>query len=148
MDGGAGLKFAKLFDDIAEHFPEKKTKRLKDLIRCKFMPPPPKYVYFKSKKSFLKVIHNFIIVDSNKVKDSTLYAQMVSARDCLQILCDQKLFTPWDVIFIQFLLKNTGCLELFEKCVAYAEAHAALCFYEKLPGNVKTRFFLSKHILF
>lgn len=71
----------------------------------------------------------FIIVDSQKVKDMTLFAQTVSARDCLEILCDQKLFTPWDVIFIQFLLKNTECLELFQKCVAYAEAHRALCFF-------------------
>lgn len=42
LDGGAGLKFAKLFDDIAEHFPEKKTKRLKNFIQCKFMLICPK----------------------------------------------------------------------------------------------------------
>lgn len=77
-----------------------------------------------------------MIVDSHKVKDMSIFAQTVSPRDCLQILYDQKLFTPWDVIFIQFLLKNTECIELFEKCVAYAKAHGALCFYEKLTGNV------------
>lgn len=45
LDGGTGLKFAKLFDDIAELFPEKKTRRLKDFIQSKFMlilPPPKK----------------------------------------------------------------------------------------------------------
>lgn len=77
-----------------------------------------------------------MIVDSHKVKDMTLFGQTVSARDCLEILCDQKLFTPWDVIFMQFLLKNTECMDLFEKCVEYAEAHGALCFYEKVPGNI------------
>lgn len=78
----------------------------------------------------------FMIVDSHKVKDMTLFAETVSARDCLEILCDQKLFTPRDVVFIQYLLKNTECMELFEKCVSYAEAHGARCFYQKLPGNI------------
>lgn len=78
----------------------------------------------------------FIIVDSQKVDDMTLFAQVVSVRDCLEILYDYKLFTPCDVIFIQYLLTNTKCMDLFDKCVAYAEAHEALCFYEKLPGNM------------
>lgn len=79
-----------------------------------------------------------MIVDSNlkDKKDKTLFAKTVSARDCLEILCDKNLFTPWDLIFVQHLLKNTECMDLFEKCVAYAEAHGALCFYEKLPGNI------------
>lgn len=77
-----------------------------------------------------------IVVDSYKVKDMTLFSEAVSARDYLGILCDQKIFTPWDVIFVQYLMTKTDCMELFEKCVAYAEAHWALCFYEKLPGNI------------
>lgn len=78
----------------------------------------------------------FMVVDSYKVKDMTVFAQAVSARDYLGILCDQKIFTPLDVIFVQYLLRKTDCMELFEKCRIYAEAHAALCFYEKLPGNI------------
>lgn len=78
----------------------------------------------------------FIVVDSPIGEDINTFAQTVSARDCLEILRDHKLFTPWDVIFMQYLLKNTECKALFEKCVAYAEAHGALCFYEKLPGNI------------
>lgn len=73
LDGGVGLKFVKFFDDIVEYFLEKKIKRLKDLIWCKFMFFFFKYVYFKSKKLFLKVIYNFIIVDFNKVKDLIFY---------------------------------------------------------------------------
>lgn len=78
----------------------------------------------------------FIIVDSQIGKDIKYFAQTVSARDCLEVLRDHKLFTPWDVIFMQYLLKNTECTALFEKCVAYAEDNWALCFYEKLPGNI------------
>lgn len=79
-----------------------------------------------------------MIVDSylKDNKDKTLFAKTVSARDCLEILSDKNLFTPWDLIFVQHLLKNTECMDLFEKCVAYAEEHGALCFYEKLPGNI------------
>lgn len=74
----------------------------------------------------------FMIVDSYQVKDMTLFSRAVSARDYLGILCDEKIFTPWDVIFVQYLLKKTDCMELFEKCRTYAEAHTALCFLRKI----------------
>lgn len=32
---GTGIKFAILFDELAENFPENKVRRLQDFIRCK-----------------------------------------------------------------------------------------------------------------
>lgn len=58
-----------------------------------------------------------------------------TARDCLRFLRKKRLFIPTDVIFIQYLLKNIDCGDLFDKCYRYAEAQKALCFYEKPPGN-------------
>lgn len=59
-----------------------------------------------------------------------------SVRDCLRILRDNKLFMPSDVIIIQFLLKETGCWDLYTQCIKYAEEQNALCFYEKQSGKV------------
>lgn len=58
-----------------------------------------------------------------------------TARDCLRFLRKKRLFIPTDVIFIQYLLKNIDCGDLFDKCYRYAEAQKALCYYEKPPGN-------------
>lgn len=58
-----------------------------------------------------------------------------SAMDCLTILQDEKLFTQTDVIFMQFLCRETDCLELNDICIEYAEKQKALCFFEKQSGN-------------
>lgn len=55
--------------------------------------------------------------------------------DCLTILQDEKLFTQTDVIFMQFLCRETDCLELNDICIEYAEKQKALCFFEKQSGN-------------
>lgn len=76
-----------------------------------------------------------MIVDSRKVKDDNVFTRTDSARDCFEILNDLNIFTPSDVIFMQHLMRNTGCIELYEKCLAYAETQGSLCFYEKQPGD-------------
>lgn len=58
-----------------------------------------------------------------------------SAMDCLTILQDEKLFTQTNVIFMQFLCRETDCLELNDICIEYAEKQKALCFFEKQSGN-------------
>lgn len=55
--------------------------------------------------------------------------------ECLRILQDENLFTQADVIFMQFLCRETNCLDLFEKCIEYAEKQRALCYFEKNPGK-------------
>lgn len=50
------------------------------------------------------------------------------------ILQDENLFSQNDVIFMQFLLRQTGCLDLNKKCIKYARDEKALCFFEKQPG--------------
>lgn len=60
----------------------------------------------------------------------------VTPRDILRILKNNKLFTPSDVICMQYLLERTDCQDLYTQCVKYAEEQDALCFYEKPLGNI------------
>lgn len=67
--------------------------------------------------------------------------------ECLRILQDENLFTQADVIFMQFLCRETECLDLFEKCIEYAEKQRALCYFEKKSGeyiNVKPIYIVFK----
>lgn len=77
----------------------------------------------------------FIFLASNKVKNRISVLEAKSAMDCLTILQDEKLFTQTDVIFMQFLCRETDCLNLYAKCIEYAEKQKALCFFEKQSGN-------------
>lgn len=36
---------------------------------------------------------------------------------------------------MQFLCREIGCLELYAKCLEYAEKQKALCFFEKPSGK-------------
>eukprot|EP00105_Crassostrea_gigas_P015053 XP_011431932.1 PREDICTED: uncharacterized protein LOC105331445 isoform X4 [Crassostrea gigas] len=101
-DEVAGIKFAILFDDLADHFPEEKFKKLEDLIQS-----------------------------STKVNNIESLKEAKSARDCFRILYSENLFTKLDVTFMQFLLRRTGCKELDNKCAEYAKGQKALGFYEK-----------------
>lgn len=68
--------------------------------------------------------------------------QAKTARECFRILKKMKLFTSNDVIIVQFLLKETHCRGLFEKCIKYAEANGAVHYKPAThPGNL---FFLQK----
>ncbi|XP_052708658.1 uncharacterized protein LOC128183596 [Crassostrea angulata] len=105
-DEGAGIKFAILFDDLADNFPKEKFQKLRDLIQS-----------------------------SKKVKNIKSMNEARSARDCFRILDSEKLFTQLDVTFMQFLLRRTECKELEDKCVEYAKGQKALGFYEIQPED-------------
>lgn len=74
--------------------------------------------------------------DAFQFNDRTSLIKAESVAECLGVLRDNELFKPSDVIFVQFLLKETGCLNLYKQCIKYAEEKNALCFYEKQPGKV------------
>lgn len=59
-----------------------------------------------------------------------------SALECIRILQDEELFTQTDVIVMQFLCTETECLDLYAKCVEYAEDQKALCYFEKPLGKI------------
>lgn len=103
---GSNIRFGKVFDELAEKFPESKISRLKDLIQ-----------------------------NSCEVEDVTSLNQAKSARDCFRILRSENIFTPEDVICLQYLLKMTECEELERKCIEYAKIQNALYYYEKPPDN-------------
>lgn len=69
-------------------------------------------------------------VDEESIKETR------SVRDLFMLLQEKKLFTKTDVIFMQYLLKQTDCKILYDKCIEYAREQGALCFFEKPPGIV------------
>lgn len=77
------------------------------------------------------------VVDSNKVKNLTSVKEATSVLECIEILQDENLFTPTDVIYMQFLCQEADCFDLFTKCVEYAECkQRALCYFKKPTGKV------------
>lgn len=71
-----------------------------------------------------------------------------TAREYFDLLKKKKLFMPSDVIFMQFLLRESNCAELNEKCIAYATNQKALCFYEELPSKIHFYFHLFQYSVF
>lgn len=61
--------------------------------------------------------------------------EATSALECIRILQDEELFTQTDVIVMQFLCTQTECLDLYDKCIEYAEQQKALCYFEKPSGK-------------
>lgn len=98
----AGVKFAKLSVYLAKRFPREKLQLLK-----------------------------LAIISTKKVKDEASIETATSAEDCMQVLVRENIFTHNDVIFMQFLCRETDCTELDTKCQEYAEKHNALCFYKQ-----------------
>lgn len=86
-------------------------------------------------RNIILSIFNYIFLATNKVKHRKAVLEAKSALDCLRILQDESLFTQTDVIFMQFLCRETDCLDLNEKCIEYAEKQKALCFYERTQGK-------------
>lgn len=83
------------------------------------------------------------VVDSNKVKNLSSVKEATSVLECIEILQDENIFTPTDVIYMQFLCQETDCFDLFTKCVEYAECkQRALCYFKKTPGKVCWFFFI------
>lgn len=100
------IKFAKLSYYLAEHFPHEKLQALK-----------------------------YLLEGSGKVKNMTSLQSAKSAFDCFTILQREKLFSPNDVIFMQFLCSETNCKELYKKCIEYALNEKALCYFERPPDK-------------
>lgn len=82
----------------------------------------------------------YFFIDS--LKDKLSIEKKETAREYFDILKENELFTPSDVIFMQFLLRESNCEELNEKCIAYATTQKALCFYEERPSKIN---FISIH---
>lgn len=76
------------------------------------------------------------ITASNKIQNRKSVLEAKRTSDCLRILQDENLFTQADVIFMQFLCGETGCFDLYEKCIEYAEKQRALCYFEKKSGKI------------
>lgn len=73
---------------------------------------------------------------SCNIKGARELTEAKSAADCFLILTKENIVTPSDVIFMQFLLQQTNCEQLEEKCVEYAKKQKALYYYETPPGIV------------
>lgn len=61
--------------------------------------------------------------------------EATSVLECIRILQDEELFTQTNVIAMQFFCTQTEYLDLYTKCVKYAEQQKALCYFEKHPGK-------------
>lgn len=77
------------------------------------------------------------ILASVILNDNTELQKASSAAECFSILQKEDVFTPSDVMAMQFLLQKTKCKELEKECIEYAEKRKAKYFYEKSPGNRK-----------
>lgn len=77
----------------------------------------------------------FFVVASGKVQNMTNLQLANSALECFTILQDEMLFSPNDVIFMQFLCKEMGCKKLYTRCIEYASNNKALCFFERPVGR-------------
>lgn len=75
----------------------------------------------------------YFFIDS--FKDKLSLEKKETAREYFNILKRNELFTPSDVIFMQFLLRESNCGLLNDKCIAYAKTQKALCFYEEPPSK-------------
>lgn len=130
VDGGTRVRFADIFNEIAETFPEEKLDQLKDLIKGNI------YLSLLIVNWIIsnKLLFCFIL-DACNLQDPTLNEQGITSRDCFRRLKDNDLFNQTDVICVQYLLKRTGCEELYKKCIDYAESGKVLYFYEKPSGN-------------
>lgn len=73
------------------------------------------------------------VAGSGKLKNMTSLQSARPAMECFTILQDEKLFSPNDVIFMQFLCNETNCKELYSKCIEYASNEKALCYFERPP---------------
>lgn len=86
--------------------------------------------------SIISVFFSYV-VDSNKVRNLISVKEAASVLECIEILLEENLFTPTDVIYMQFLCQEADCFDLITKCVEYAECNqGALCYFKKPPGKV------------
>lgn len=96
--------------------------------------------------SYVISMISYFHIDS--FQDKITIEKKKTAREYFDLLKKKKLFTPSDVIFMQFLLRESNCAELNEKCIAYATTQKALCFYEELPSKIHFYFHLFQYSVF
>lgn len=96
------LQFISLCLHLARHFPYEKLDTLK-----------------------------FILQAYGKLESVSSLERANSAVQYVSLLLKNKLLTSDDVIFMQFICNETECEELYIKCLEYALAHEALCFFFK-----------------
>lgn len=83
-------------------------------------------------------LNDFLIVwisASGKVANVKRLKESELVSECFSLLLDENLYSQYDVVFMQFLCKEMGCMDLYTECKTYAFEHKALCFYEENPGN-------------
>ncbi|XP_062615952.1 uncharacterized protein LOC134277637, partial [Saccostrea cucullata] len=68
-------------------------------------------------------------IEANSIKAAK------SSEECIELIKENNLFNPRDVIYMQYLLKEAGCNEVYEKCIEYAIKAKAMCFYENPQEN-------------
>lgn len=71
---------------------------------------------------------------TGKIDDVKTLKAAKNPSQCFALLLDEHLFTQNDVVFVQFLCRETSCMELYAECKKYALEHNALCFYESISG--------------
>lgn len=57
------------------------------------------------------------------MKDQTSLNAADSPFECFILLLESRIFTKMDVGFMQFLFRETGCQELYLKCMEFASTH-------------------------
>lgn len=78
--------------------------------------------------------NSIFVLDIKKVKNVKRLNAANNAGECFSILQDENLFTPNDVILMQFLCKETQCDDLYMEFINYAITNKALCFTQNPPG--------------
>lgn len=76
----------------------------------------------------------YIYEVSCNIEDVPALEKATSARECFKILWKEGIFTPSDIIAMQFLLQATECEELEQKCIKYARMQNAWFYYETPSG--------------
>lgn len=135
-NGGSDALFGELFAELAKKFPTEKVQSLKILMQCKYS---LKYIVdkrVKTKTMFEYFFFNFLLVVSCKIQGVAKLKEANTAGDCFMLLWEECMFTPSDVIAIQYLLQMTECHDLQKKCVEYAEKKKAWYYLEKPAGKI------------
>lgn len=102
----AGADFADFCDELAFNFPRQKLQKLKKYIK-----------------------------DSVILNDQTSLDAADSPFECFSLLLESQIFTKMDVMFMQLLLRKTGCQELYLKCLEFASTHDTV-HYNEDPSDV------------
>lgn len=96
------------------------------------------YCKYKDKnknKGLNIVLWHFLLVVSCKIKGVAELKEANTAGGCFMLLWKEEMFTPSDVIAMQYLLQMTDCSDLEKRCVKYAETQNTW-YYLKVPPGI------------